>query len=88
MSIVLKIWKRLVVTFFSMSVALFLYLVATVVIVLIWRLSVKDAGNSKYFLFFGCLDLNGARQRSSGFIKLMIETICTRRNRDHLFTTK
>ncbi|KAL4312732.1 hypothetical protein GQ457_01G053650 [Hibiscus cannabinus] len=36
MSIVLKIWKRLVVTFFSMFVVLFFYLVVIVVIVLIW----------------------------------------------------
>ncbi|KAK8483192.1 hypothetical protein V6N11_084148 [Hibiscus sabdariffa] len=37
MSVILKVWKRLVVTFFSIFVAFFFYLVATVVVMLIWN---------------------------------------------------
>ncbi|KAK9005881.1 hypothetical protein V6N11_043300 [Hibiscus sabdariffa] len=40
MSVVLKGWKRLVVTFFNISVAFFFYLIATVVLVLIWAILV------------------------------------------------
>ncbi|KAL4280883.1 hypothetical protein GQ457_03G032180 [Hibiscus cannabinus] len=40
MSVVPKVWKRLVVTFFSIFVIFFFYLVATVVVVLIWAISI------------------------------------------------
>ncbi|GMI82961.1 hypothetical protein like AT4G19950 [Hibiscus trionum] len=39
MSVVPKVWRRLIVTFFSIFVAIFFYLVATVVVVLIWAVS-------------------------------------------------
>ncbi|KAK8580202.1 hypothetical protein V6N12_070486 [Hibiscus sabdariffa] len=40
MSVVPKVWKRLAVTFFSIFVVFFFYLIATVVLVLIWAISV------------------------------------------------
>ncbi|KAK9041791.1 hypothetical protein V6N11_016881 [Hibiscus sabdariffa] len=40
MNIVLKVWKRLTVTFFSIFVVFFFYRVATVIVMLIWAISV------------------------------------------------